>query len=148
MTTPDPITGTGTSTGTSSSSVTVSTDKTSYQPGDTVQVHVHTTAATYDVRVIRDGADGVNAGITADPTWAPLWNTPAFPSYISGHSTFSAAAAAVLAACPDLVPAPFDAPEARAVAGESSAFRLVPAAHGTDGYFVAMLRRRPTAPSS
>jgi hypothetical protein len=40
LTTPDPITGTGTSTGTSSSSVTVSTDKTSYQPGDTIQVTV------------------------------------------------------------------------------------------------------------
>jgi len=48
------------------------------------------------VTVIRDGADGVNPLITADPTWAPLWNTPAFPSYISGHSTFSAAAAAAL----------------------------------------------------
>ncbi len=48
------------------------------------------------VTVIRDGADGVNPLITADPTWTPLWNTPAFPSYISGHSTFSAAAAAVL----------------------------------------------------
>jgi membrane-associated phospholipid phosphatase len=48
------------------------------------------------VTVIRDGADGVNPQITADPTWTPLWNTPAFPSYISGHSTFSAAAAATL----------------------------------------------------
>ena len=48
------------------------------------------------VTVIRDGADGVNPLITADPTWTPLCNTPAFPSYISGHSTFSAAAAAVL----------------------------------------------------
>jgi hypothetical protein len=48
------------------------------------------------VTVIQDGADGVNHGITADPTWTPLWNTPAFPSYISGHSSFSAAAAAVL----------------------------------------------------
>jgi hypothetical protein len=48
------------------------------------------------VTVIRDGADGVNPGIAADPTWTPLWNTPAFPSYISGHSTFSSAAAAVL----------------------------------------------------
>ena len=45
------------------------------------------------VTVIRDGADGVNPLITADSTWTPLWNTPAFPSYISGHSTFSAAAA-------------------------------------------------------
>ena len=41
------------------------------------------------VTVIRDGADGVNPLITADPTWTPLWNTPAFPSYISGHSTFT-----------------------------------------------------------
>jgi membrane-associated phospholipid phosphatase len=48
------------------------------------------------VTVIRDGADGVNPGITADPSWTPLWNTPAFPSYISGHSTFSSAAGAVL----------------------------------------------------
>ena len=48
------------------------------------------------VTVVRDGADGVNPGIRADPTWTPLWNTPAFPSYISGHSTFSAAAATVL----------------------------------------------------
>jgi membrane-associated phospholipid phosphatase len=48
------------------------------------------------VTVIRDGADGVNPLITADPTWTPLWNTPAFPSYISGHSTFSSAAATAL----------------------------------------------------
>jgi membrane-associated phospholipid phosphatase len=48
------------------------------------------------VTVIRDGAGGVNPLITADPTWSPLWNTPAFPSYISGHSTFSASAAAAL----------------------------------------------------
>ena len=48
------------------------------------------------VTIIRDGADGLNPAITADPTWSPLWATPAFPSYISGHSTFSAAAAAVL----------------------------------------------------
>ena len=48
------------------------------------------------VAVIRDGADGVNPLIAADPTWTPLWNTPAFPSYISGHSTFSAAAATAL----------------------------------------------------
>jgi hypothetical protein len=48
------------------------------------------------VTVIRDGADGVNPLITANPGWTPLWSTPAFPSYISGHSTFSAAAAAAL----------------------------------------------------
>jgi membrane-associated phospholipid phosphatase len=48
------------------------------------------------VTAIRAGDGGVNPLVTADPTWTPLWSTPAFPSYISGHSTFSAAAAAVL----------------------------------------------------
>lgn len=32
-----------------------------------------------------------------DPAWQPLWPDPAFQSYISGHSTFSMAAATVLA---------------------------------------------------
>jgi hypothetical protein len=32
-----------------------------------------------------------------DPTWLPLWPDPPFQSYISGHSTFSMAAATVLA---------------------------------------------------
>ncbi len=32
-----------------------------------------------------------------DPTWTPLLPTPPFPEYTSGHSTFSGAAAAVLA---------------------------------------------------
>jgi membrane-associated phospholipid phosphatase len=31
-----------------------------------------------------------------DPTWKPFLPTPVFPSYVSGHSTFSAAAAEVL----------------------------------------------------
>jgi hypothetical protein len=48
------------------------------------------------VTIIRDGAQGANPLVTADPSWTPLWATPAFPSYVSGHSTFSAAAAAVL----------------------------------------------------
>ncbi len=48
------------------------------------------------VTIIRDGADGVNPQVASDPSWTPLWSTPAFPSYISGHSTFSAAAATVL----------------------------------------------------
>jgi membrane-associated phospholipid phosphatase len=48
------------------------------------------------VTAIRNGDGGLNAAVVADPTWTPLWATPAFPSYISGHSTFSAAAAAVL----------------------------------------------------
>jgi membrane-associated phospholipid phosphatase len=33
----------------------------------------------------------------ADPDWTPLLETPPFPTYTSGHSTFSGAAAAVLA---------------------------------------------------
>ncbi|MFO0950479.1 MAG: vanadium-dependent haloperoxidase [Isosphaeraceae bacterium] len=32
----------------------------------------------------------------ADPSWKPLLTTPPFPSYVSGHSTFSGAAATVL----------------------------------------------------
>src|SRR5205823_5636923 len=32
-----------------------------------------------------------------DPAWQPLWPDPLFQSYISGHSTFSMAAATVLA---------------------------------------------------
>lgn len=31
-----------------------------------------------------------------DPTWKPYINTPPFPEYVSGHSTFSAAAAEIL----------------------------------------------------
>jgi hypothetical protein len=32
----------------------------------------------------------------ADPTWQSIWNAPNFPSYMSGHSTYSGAAAAAL----------------------------------------------------
>jgi len=39
-----------------------------------------------------------NPDTVSDPTWTPLLVTPNFPEYISGHSTFSGAAAAVLAA--------------------------------------------------
>jgi Ca2+-binding RTX toxin-like protein len=41
-------------------------------------------------------ADG-NPLTEADPNWVPLLTTPPFPDYISGHSTFSAAAAHALA---------------------------------------------------
>ena len=41
-------------------------------------------------------ADG-NAATTADPTWAPLFATPAHPEYPSGHSCVSGAAGVVLA---------------------------------------------------
>jgi hypothetical protein len=39
-----------------------------------------------------------NAGTIADPTWQPLFTTPNHQSYVSGHSTFSSAAAALLTA--------------------------------------------------
>lgn len=39
-----------------------------------------------------------NRWTAADPNWRPLLPTPPFPEYVSGHSTFSGAAAAVLAA--------------------------------------------------
>ncbi|MFO0812859.1 MAG: phosphatase PAP2 family protein [Gemmatales bacterium] len=42
-------------------------------------------------------ADG-NAATEQDATWTPLLVTPPFPTYTSGHSTFSAAAAEVLSA--------------------------------------------------
>lgn len=37
-----------------------------------------------------------NDQTVADPGWTPLLITPAFPDYVSGHSTFSGAAATVL----------------------------------------------------
>ncbi len=37
-----------------------------------------------------------NPNTIADPNWKPLITTPPFPEYISGHSTFSGAAATVL----------------------------------------------------
>jgi hypothetical protein len=42
-------------------------------------------------------SDG-NPDTLSDPSWTPLLVTPNFPEYTSGHSTFSGAAAAVLAA--------------------------------------------------
>jgi PAP2 superfamily len=36
------------------------------------------------------------SGATDDPEWRPLLDTPPFPDYISGHSTFGGAAASVL----------------------------------------------------
>src|SRR5262249_59748026 len=43
-------------------------------------------------------ADGAGTPATAaDPTWTPLLETPAHPSYSSGHSAFGAAAATALA---------------------------------------------------
>ena len=46
---------------------------------------------------IRDLRDDGNAATSADATWTPLLSTPAHPSYTSGHSCVSAAAAGILA---------------------------------------------------
>jgi membrane-associated phospholipid phosphatase len=49
------------------------------------------------VTAIRQADLDGNAATAADPSWSPLITTPPFPTYVSGHSTFSAAAATVLA---------------------------------------------------
>jgi membrane-associated phospholipid phosphatase len=49
------------------------------------------------VTAIRAADTDGNPATAQDPTWTPLLATPAFPSYTSGHSTFSSAGAAVLA---------------------------------------------------
>lgn len=51
------------------------------------------------VTAIRLADTDGNPATVADPGWTPLVVTPPFPEHVSGHSTFSAAAAAVLAAC-------------------------------------------------
>ncbi len=48
------------------------------------------------IDAIREADTDGNAGTIADTNWLPLLKTPPFPSYVSGHSTFSAAAATVL----------------------------------------------------
>lgn len=48
------------------------------------------------IDAIRLAATDGNPLTTADPQWLPLLPTPPFPSYTSGHSTFSGAGAAVL----------------------------------------------------
>jgi membrane-associated phospholipid phosphatase len=56
---------------------------------------------TYDfwrpVTAIRNGDADDNPKTPADPAWNSYLTTPPFPDYISGHSTFSAAAAKILA---------------------------------------------------
>ena len=47
---------------------------------------------------IREADPAMNPGTTPDLDWTPLLTTPAFPTYTSGHSTFSGAAIAALAA--------------------------------------------------
>lgn len=50
------------------------------------------------IDAIRKADQDGNESTVADPTWIPLLKTPPFPSYTSGHSTFSGAAASVLTA--------------------------------------------------
>lgn len=45
--------------------------------------------------ILNGDADG-DPLTTGDPSWTPLLSTPPFPEYTSGHSTFSAAASAIL----------------------------------------------------
>jgi len=48
------------------------------------------------VTAIHNADQDNNPATTADANWTPLLITPAHPSYVSGHCTFSAAAAGVL----------------------------------------------------
>ncbi|MBX3425611.1 MAG: vanadium-dependent haloperoxidase [Pirellulales bacterium] len=50
------------------------------------------------ITAIREADTVAATAALDDDAWAPLLTTPPFPEYTSGHSTFSAAAAAVLAA--------------------------------------------------
>jgi len=49
------------------------------------------------VTAVRDGDLDGNPATVSDPDWTPFLITPPFPDYVSGHSTFSGAGAAVLA---------------------------------------------------
>jgi len=49
------------------------------------------------VTAIRNGDLDGNPATERDPTWSSFIVTPPFPDYVSGHSTFSSAAATVLA---------------------------------------------------
>ncbi len=60
------------------------------------------TKYTYDlwrpITAIREADTDGNASTVADAGWLPFINTPPFPEYTSGHSTFSRSSATVLAA--------------------------------------------------
>ncbi len=49
------------------------------------------------VTAIRMGDSDGNNDTVGDPSWSPVLNTPPFPEYVSGHSTYSGAASRVLA---------------------------------------------------
>ena len=53
---------------------------------------------SWDAKYYYDYWRPVTAIQQSDPSWTPLWVTPNFPSYTSGHSSFSGAAAEVLTA--------------------------------------------------
>jgi hypothetical protein len=59
------------------------------------------TKFTYDswrpVSAIHEAQNDGNANTSGDAAWQPLLITPPHPDYVSGHSTFSAAAAQILA---------------------------------------------------
>jgi hypothetical protein len=48
------------------------------------------------ITAIRNAEDDGNPDTEADPSWQPLLLTPNHPEYVSGHSTYSGAAAVVL----------------------------------------------------
>ena len=64
------------------------------------QISCWDTKYTYNfvrpITAIRNAANDGNDDTVADPAWTPLITTPAHPSYTSGHSTVSAAAATIL----------------------------------------------------
>ena len=49
------------------------------------------------ITAIQEADTDGNAETSADPAWMPLLETPPFPEYTSGHSTFSGTAAVILA---------------------------------------------------
>ncbi len=50
------------------------------------------------ITAIRNADPSINPQTLPDPTWTPLWANPPFPSYDSGHSSFSGAGDTVLTA--------------------------------------------------
>ena len=58
------------------------------------------------VTAIRNGDDDGNAATVADPAWNSFIVNPPFPDYVSSQSTFSAAAATVLAISTDRTTSP------------------------------------------
>jgi hypothetical protein len=50
------------------------------------------------ITVAAEAASAGNPNVQPIPGWTPLLSTPPFPEYISGHSTFSSAAATVMTA--------------------------------------------------